>query len=277
MNNIFIFTLIKNMIMKKMINSLKLIIGWNTLIVSIITVGTTYLCITQGWEVDFPLTIIGIAVVFPIVFSIGGAYSRREKALEQYGNIKAMGRAMYFSSVDWLRDSEEEAAKKNQEEFKDSLFEVFDTTREYFQTNPGDEQDKKENELYSLFRRLSIVIEGLRDRGLSGSEVSRVNSHLSKMIMSFENLKHIFQYRTPRTLRAYSKMFIYIVPIIYSPYYALLAKGQDLIVAFIMPLLFALIFTSLDYIQEHLENPFDQIGEDDIKINAEKFKESLDM
>ena len=34
---------------------------------------------------------------------------------------------------------------------------------------------------------------------------------------------------------------------------------------------------SLDNIQEHLENPFDQIGEDDIVINAEKFVKRLDL
>ena len=40
-------------------------------------------------------------------------------------------------------------------------------------------------------------------------------------------------------------------------------------------LLFAVILASLDNIQTHLENPFDQIGEDDITINAEKFAAQL--
>lgn len=42
-----------------------------------------------------------------------------------------------------------------------------------------------------------------------------------------------------------------------------------------MPVLFAVILLSLDNIQEHLENPFDQIGEDDVAINAEIFVERL--
>lgn len=33
---------------------------------------------------------------------------------------------------------------------------------------------------------------------------------------------------------------------------------------------------SLDNIQAHLENPFDQIGEDDVMINVEKFVLRLD-
>ena len=38
-----------------------------------------------------------------------------------------------------------------------------------------------------------------------------------------------------------------------------------------------MILVSLDNIQEHLENPFDQIGEDDISINAEKFVDQLGL
>ena len=45
---------------------------------------------------------------------------------------------------------------------------------------------------------------------------------------------------------------------------------------FVTPVLFSLILVGLDNIQEHLENPFDQVGEDDISINAEKFIKRLD-
>ncbi len=44
-----------------------------------------------------------------------------------------------------------------------------------------------------------------------------------------------------------------------------------------MPILFPLVLVSLDNIQEHLENPFDQVGEDYIIINAEKIVERLDL
>ena len=41
-------------------------------------------------------------------------------------------------------------------------------------------------------------------------------------------------------------------------------------------ILFSMILVCLDNIQDHLENPFDLVGEDDVIINAEKFIESLD-
>jgi hypothetical protein len=40
--------------------------------------------------------------------------------------------------------------------------------------------------------------------------------------------------------------------------------------------MFAVILVSLDNIQNHLENPFDQLGEDDVVINAEKFVSRLE-
>lgn len=259
-----------------MLVSLRNIFNWNTPVLIVIAMLATYLCIQFSWQMDLPMTIIGIAVVFPIVFSISGAYKRREVALVYYGNIKAMARMMYFASRDWLRD-EDDKSKQNQKDFRFFLTETLSTTRELFLAETRDAQNQKEEELYALFSKLSKTVEKLRDRGLSGSEVSRVHSFLSKLIISFESLKHIFQYRTPRTLRTYSRVFIYVIPIIYAPYFAYIAEGKNLAFAFILPILFALIFTSLDNIQEHLENPFDQFGEDDIKINANKFKNNLDL
>ncbi|NQU63164.1 MAG: hypothetical protein HQ517_02610 [SAR324 cluster bacterium] len=37
----------------------------------------------------------------------------------------------------------------------------------------------------------------------------------------------------------------------------------------------ASVIKDFDNIQEHLENPFDQVGEDDIRINPDKFIETL--
>ena len=44
---------------------------------------------------------------------------------------------------------------------------------------------------------------------------------------------------------------------------------------YVTPVLLTMILVSLHNIQEHLEDPFDQVGEDDITFNVEKFIESL--
>ena len=43
----------------------------------------------------------------------------------------------------------------------------------------------------------------------------------------------------------------------------------------IIPVLFSVILVSVDNIQTHLENPFDQVGEDDVEFNVEKFINNL--
>ncbi|MCP4181302.1 MAG: hypothetical protein GY756_26360 [bacterium] len=252
------------------IKSFRSIFNYKTIIVLILSVVSTYLCIHFEYFANFPLTLVGIAVVFPIVFSISGAYKRRETALRHYGVLKAHGRAIYFASRDWVPDSED----KYQEQLKELLKELLIACRNYFKT-PG--IDDKEKEVYSLFTELSLFIKKFRERGLASGEVSRSNQYLSKMIDAFESMKHIYQYRTPVTLRFYSKIFVVLVPIVYGPYFAHLGKDIALWLSFIMPVLFSMVLVSLDNIQDQLENPFDQVGEDDISINAEKFSDNLEL
>jgi hypothetical protein len=97
------------------------------------------------------------------------------------------------------------------------------------------------------------------------------------MLDSFEGMKHIYEYRTPVTLRAYSKIFTYVLPIVYGPYFALLASDIPSYLFFIVPFLFSITLVSLDNIQDHLENPFDMVGEDDVVINEKKFAKWLEL
>ena len=139
-------------------------------------------------------------------------------------------------------------------------------------TSPKNELEKNEKEIYNNFSEFSLYIKhDLREEGLSSGECSRTNQYLQKMMISFESIKHIYQYRTPRTLRAFSNLFIKIIPIIYGPYFAYKAEAMYGHFEYVIPVLLAMILVSLDNIQEHLENPFDQVGEDDISFNVKKF------
>ena len=250
-----------------------ILINLKTVIITALSVLSTYLCRRFEILADFPMTLIATAVVFPIVFSIGGAYKRRENALAKYSSIKAHGRAIYFAARDWLDDSDEAV----QEKVKTLLGDLLVACRRLF-ARPLSEMAENENEVYKVFSKLSAFIkEDLRGKGLSAGEASRCNQFLSKMIIAFEDVKHIYQYRTPRTLSAFSDFFVTVLPVVYGPYFASVAQDYSTGLAYVMPVLFTAILVSLDNIQEHLENPFDQIGEDDIVINAEKFVERLDL
>jgi predicted membrane chloride channel (bestrophin family) len=253
----------------KTFKSFLTILNWQTLIIIIISLAATYFCRTYNYTAKFPLTLIGIAVVFPLVFSINSAYKRRELALRHYANLKGNGRAIFFASRDWIENPD--PIKK--QELKSVLEILFFEINKFLHHN--NDNTKSEVPVLSAFRKMSLAIKDFRAQGLSSGEVSRSNQYLSKMLISFEELKHIVQYRTPLTLRAYSKVFINILPVIYGPYFAEVTLDKSLGMAFVLPILFSLILVSLDNIQEHLENPFDHVGEDDVSINAKKFIEGL--
>ena len=244
-----------------------------TIIITALAVLSTAICLHFGISAKFPMTLIATAIVFPIVFSIGGAYKRRENALTKYSSMKSHGRAIYFASRDWLEDTDEEV----QARAKLLLGELLANCRELF-ANPVEDMSKYEDKVYRSFSQLSEYIKvDLRGRGLAGGEVSRCNQFLSKMMTSFEDIKHIYQYRTPRNLSAFSDFFVKVLPVLYGPYFVAIAEDYSTGLVFVMPVLFTIILVSLDNIQEQLENPFDQHGEDDIVINAEKFVQRLDL
>ena len=257
----------------KKLKQILIIINLKTIVITALAVGSTYLCRRFEVSANFPMTLIATAVVFPIVFSIGGAYKRRENALVKYSSIKAHGRAIYFATRDWPQNTEKDAQNKIMELLGDLLV----ACRTLF-AQPIQEMPQNEERVYRLFSRISVFIkEDLRGKGLPSGEVSRCNQFLSKMLIAFEDVKHIYQYRTPRTLSTFSDFFVTVLPIVYGPYFAAVSKDYSNGLAYVMPVLFTTILVCLDNIQEHLENPFDQIGEDDIVINAEKFIERLEL
>lgn len=253
------------------LKTIVLIINLKAIVVAALAVISTYVCIRFGITANYPLTLIATAIIFPIVFSINSAYKRRENALDDYGSLKAHGRAIYFATRDWLEDSDLD----KQEKCRTLLGDLLRDTRALFGGLRSDMHEREER-VYADFSRLSQFIRNdLRQAGLASGEVSRCNQYLSKMLLSFEQVKHIYQYRTPRTLRAFSDFFITVMPPLYGPYFAYIALDYSPYLTYMMPVLFAFVLVSLDNIQEHLENPFDQVGQDDVLINAEKFTDRL--
>jgi predicted membrane chloride channel (bestrophin family) len=253
------------------ISGLTQIVNLKSVLISALAVLSTWLCLRLGIKADFPLTLIATAIVFPLVFSISTAYTRREKALEEYGALKANGRALYLASRDWVSQHDEH----RDAEVKSALHELLSATRDMF-TRPLAESSRYEPRVYAAFGRLSQFVKDMRAAHLAPTECSRLNQYISRMITAFENTRNIYEYRTPRTLRAFSEFFIVLLPIIYGPYFAFQAVEFSRQLFYVMPILFALILVGLANIQDHLENPFDQIGQDDVAIDPDRFIASLD-
>ena len=227
---------------------------------------SSYLCFHWGLTAKFPDMLVGVAIVFPVVFSIGSAYTRRETALQRFSDFKGHAVALYFATRDWTSDKGNNLPEKASQLIHQMLHQI----KVMVKLNNKEEWLTHEKKMYQLFSQTSQLTMEMRAAGVQSGEVSRVSQYVSKMIVAFDNMKIIHNYRTPVTLRTYSKVFIYIFPIIYGPYFASTFHDYSAQLEYVMPVLYSFILVSLDNIQDHLENPFDEIGEDDIVIDADE-------
>jgi hypothetical protein len=250
--------------MKRVLKSFLLIINYKTVIVTTLSVVTTYFCYKMGLTAKFPDMLVGVAIVFPVVFSIGSAYNRRETALQRFSDFKGHAIAIYYATRDWTTEKNADLPNR----VRELVNEMIIVMRLMFTGKEKQAWHENERKLFAMFSKLSDTTMEMRKHGVQSGEISRVSQYVSKMIIAFDNLKIIHDYRTPVTLRAYSKVFIYVFPIIYGPYFASTFHDFSANLEYVMPVLYSFILVSLDNIQDHLEHPFDEIGEDDIKIDA---------
>jgi len=257
---------------KRFLVHLSSIFSFRSLILSAAAVIATLFCMKKGWVADYPMALIGTAVIFPIVFSINSAYHRREEALAHYARIKANLRSIYFTLCGWQNKKIIGSIEDLQTCLAKPLFALRDVI-----TVSSDNLRDNEPAIYKSF---SIIAEMIEFRAIEcdvdGAEKSACRNYLNTVMVETEELKHIFQYRTPRALQAFSDVFITILPILYGPVFASIALSIDnYTLAFLVPALFAFVLSSLDNIQADLEDPFDGIGVDDMVVNAEVFHASL--
>ncbi len=258
--------------MKNVLRSFLLIINYKTVIVTTLSLISTYVCFHYGFIARFPDMLVGVAIVFPVVFSIGSAYNRRETALQRFSDFKGHAIAFYYATRDWTTDKSSDLPAQT----RTLVATMLGLMRSMFTSKHRHEWEQNETTIYHYFSKLSLMVVESRNFGVQSSEVSRMNQYISKMIIAFDNLKIIHVYRTPITLRAYSKVFIYIFPIIYGPYFASTFHDYSAHLEYVMPVLYSFILVSLDNIQDHLEHPFDEVGEDDIRIDVQEISRHME-
>ncbi len=258
--------------MKHIINPIKSfsqVVNLQTIIVVSLACITTFVCIEYDVIIELPTALIGIAIVFPIVFSINAAYRRREDALKDFGSLKGHAIALYYAHRDWIPESTPDHSVRMKAIFDELLNAIY-----VYLTGTGDRTTSFEN-VYGHFSRLSNSMEVLRAAGVSGSEISRCNQYLRAMMIDFERMRNISCYRTPTTLRAYSQVFLNIFPILFAPYFAYISSESYDASGYVVAIVYGLVLVSLDNIQEDLENPFDGIGSDDLRLDIAQHYENI--
>ncbi len=223
----------------------------------IITVLTTFLASYFNFIFNVDLTLLSIAIVFPLVFAIRGSFRRREKALGHLSKFRSA-----LQTVDYFIMSNAELTESSKNEMIVILEKISEETMDHLA--------KKEKTTSQLDEIIDMVQRFMnsREEVISKSLKDRIFRFMQDLHESIENLHAINIHRTPIVLKAYCKFFIYIFPLVYAPTVIFnLGPHSPIIIAYGVVILTQFILISLYNIQDQLENPFDDDGPDDIKLD----------
>ncbi|MEZ4552338.1 MAG: hypothetical protein R3B59_00345 [Dehalococcoidia bacterium] len=252
------------------LRALRPLIDAHMLCVAALAVLGTYLCRRADFIVDLPADLVGVAVIFPVVFSIASAYTRREEALRSFAAIKADAASLYYAHRDWTIDNTGLGATRTA-----LVQELLTAIGAYFAT-PPERQRPALQRVYAAFSDVSGSYRDLRAAGVSGSEVSRLGAYLRELMTEFEAMRNVAHYRTPVTLRAFSRFFLTLFPVLFTPYFAYVGYPEHPVIGYCFACVYGIVLVGLDNVQEELENPYDGLGPDDLRLTiASEFVDLL--
>ena len=136
-------------------------------------------------------------------------------------------------------------------------------------------KDKRNNRIEEVRERIRQVY-GFVDtsrNSISGNAALKLIRLIQDIQESVENLNGIKIHGTPISLRAYCLIFIYILPFIFTPTLVYNLSSHPVWLIYALSVLHGFILMSLYNLQDHIEDPFDQMGLDDIKLVEFKFSE----
>ncbi len=235
------------------------IIKPRTFIALVITWLATFFSLEYNFQYNFDLTMISLAIIFPLVFTIRSAFKRREKALEYLSRFKS-GILTLKSSI----ESNSKLAPEKKSEMLELLLQVPKSLILYLGPEPLPLE-----ELRAQVTKINDLLIEQKDK-IKTNCLLKILGFMRDVHIGIENTVAIKNHRTPTSIRAYCLIFIYIYPLIYVPsiYFRLNENASGSWILYSLSLISTFILISLFNVQEQLENPYDQDGIDDIKLEA---------
>lgn len=214
------------------------------------------------------LYIISIAIVFPLVFTITSAFNKRQDSLKHFSSLrtKIIELSNIVSAVKKITTS-------NKKKFNQLLLK---THREFYGSliNSSNESDRFNSRLHSK-EIFDFIIQN--NQHFSEIEKNRSLVVKSEIFTKIELLRALESHGTPLSLRNYCLIFIYLFPWIYTPSLiqdvSTMSQDYNTYMAIVFSIFISFILMALFNVQSFIENPFDQKGLDDIKMNDFQIKE----
>ena len=210
---------------------------------------------------NIDLTLLSIAIIFPLVFNIRGSFKRRERALEYLSRFRSA-----LLTLNYYFNNSSKLTEDDKREITNILLEISNEITVHLGKSDYDTKD--------IDDRVQKVFDFLTDKDefISGRYKVRIIRSLNDLHESIENLHAIHVHRTIVSLKAYCEYSIYVFPLIYVPVIIYhLGMETSKWIAFFIVLFTEFILISLYNIQDQMEYPFDKVGMDDIKLETFKF------
>lgn len=231
------------------------------------TIAVFFVYDSYSINIKIDYTIMSIAIIFPLVFSITSAYQRRQDAITLYLEFrnKIIDLTNIFFAVESVKD-------KNYNELFDSLQEVQKLLIQYLTQDDSEKifdsiREKRKDVLLIINSHKKLFNEREKD------SLIRVKNEL---FLSAEKIRGIKIHGTPISLKKYCLVFIYFSPFLYASQSLLNLQGDFVtkLMSLSFSLLVSFVLMALYNVQDYIENPFDQKGLDDLKIDLLKVNQS---
>ncbi|EDV20489.1 uncharacterized protein TRIADDRAFT_60937 [Trichoplax adhaerens] len=205
--------------------------------------------------------------VFPLAFQINATFQRRERVLEYLAEMKAALMELLFCHKNWTKPAGLPNSFARTTALR--LQELIVSIHLYLLQEKEKERLSLLRTIYHLLSSLSERNEIIRDTPLCGAGplCTRVIHYHNLICHSFEKLRIIREYRSPRSIMSFTKVFIFMMPILLSPTYVYIGikAGSDW-AAYYVATLTAFLFGCLQAVSDALDDPFDGIGQDDVNF-----------
>ena len=243
-------------------NALSSVFNFRVVLIIIETVIIYFLYDYYQINLKIDFTIMSIAIVFPLVFSITSAYQRRQEAINIFAEFR--NKIIDLTNIFY-------AVEKIEKDDYDRLYRVLMDAQEILIDYLKKPNTKEEfNALRQKRKSILILIDNYKGLFNEREKDSLIRVK-NELFLTAEKIRGIKIHGTPISLRKYCLIFIYLSPLLYNSQLivARTTVGADLeiIISLLFSLVVSFVLMALYNVQDYIENPFDQKGLDDLKID----------
>ena len=236
------------------------IVNEKTGYVFLLCISITYLCFRFEFSYDLNLTLFSIAIIFPLVFTMREAFKARDSIIKLLSLFKSSLNAVYycFANTKKLSGKKKQLVTSQLNELSNLFFDALN----------GDNYDPEK-----VRAKLNEVFDFLNENrdSISNSLALKIIRFLKDIHTSIENTIGLKMHGTPVSMRAYCLLFIYMFPFIFIPTLLHNLGNSAPWVIYALGVVHGFLLISLYNVQDALEDPFDQVGLDDIKLDEFRF------